>query len=234
MKYVQPFIGFYILSVFCFSCNTPQDVTSSILTAYQEDFDTPASLSGFEFSDADSWNYNPYGALECFAKANYEPPYRSPLAIALISQKSFGSFILEADLQQTGEEYNHQDMCVIFGFQNPSQFYYTHISRMMDEHANQVFIVDNAARIKISTNTNPGQDWEKDKWHHIRLIRNLESGSIQLFFDDMDQPVMEAKDNTFGPGMIGFGSFDDTGMIDNIRIWSDEVSQEEEHFFELK
>jgi len=30
---------------------------------------------------------------------------------------------------------------------------------------------------------------------------------------------MQAEDKQFRAGQIGFGSFDDTGMIDNIRIW---------------
>jgi len=31
---------------------------------------------------------------------------------------------------------------------------------------------------------------------------------------------MEATDTSFTEGRIGFGSFDDTGKIDNIRIWA--------------
>ena len=43
-------------------------------------------------------------------------------------------------------------------------------------------------------------------------------GSIRVFFDDMSEPIMIAEDKTFGAGYIGFGSFDDTGMVDNIVI----------------
>ena len=42
----------------------------------------------------------------------------------------------------------------------------------------------------------------------------------KVFFDDLEKPVMEAKDTTFGAGHIGFGSFDDTGKVKNIRIWT--------------
>ena len=41
---------------------------------------------------------------------------------------------------------------------------------------------------------------------------------IRLFFDDMTTPIMTADDVRFEWGYIGFGSFDDTGRIDNIRI----------------
>ena len=199
--------------------------------AYAQDFITKASLEEFEFSDTKVWKFNEAKALECTGKADYQPPVRSPHSIALIRQKQFGSFTLEVDLQQTGKEYNHQDMCLFFGFQNPSQFYYAHISRMMDDHANNVFIVNNAPRTKISTKTNSGQNWKTGQWHKIRLERNIETGMIRLFFDDMETPVMEAKDTTFGKGAIGFGTFDDSGMVDNIRIWSKDVEEHHIKYF---
>jgi hypothetical protein len=48
----------------------------------------------------------------------------------------------------------------------------------------------------------------------------LSDGTIRVFFDDMTQPIMQAVDKSFGSGWIGFGSFDDTGKVDNLRIWS--------------
>jgi hypothetical protein len=224
MKFISTVL-LSIVTVLLLTCNVSKDGLSKKVIAYQQNFDSPNALTAFEFSDAGVWVFNDSGALECIGQANYEPPSRSPFSIALIKEKQFGSFIMEASLQQTGREYDHQDMVLIFGFQNPSQFYYTHISRKADDHANQVFIVNKAPRNKISTKTNEGQNWKNGQWHNIRLIRNLKTGLIQLFFDDMENPVMEAKDLTFGKGMIGFGSFDDSGMVDNITIWSDEVSQ---------
>ena len=151
--------------------------------------------------------------------------------MALIKGQNFGSFVLEADLQQTGRVYNHQDMCVFFGFQDKSHFYYTHISKAMDDHANNVFVVDGTPRLKISTKTNDGQNWKPQVWHKIRLERDIDTGTIRLFFDDMSQPVMEASDKRFGVGGIGFGSFDDSGKIDNIRIYAKTaVKQGEAHF----
>jgi hypothetical protein len=55
-------------------------------------------------------------------------------------------------------------------------------------------------------------------------VRNAERGEIAVFFDDMEQPIMTAKDKRFPRGCIGFGSFDDTGMIDNVRIWAPKAS----------
>jgi hypothetical protein len=35
----------------------------------------------------------------------------------------------------------------------------------------------------------------------------------------MKAPAMTAHDKTFNHGRLGAGSFDDTGMFDDIRIW---------------
>ena len=47
----------------------------------------------------------------------------------------------------------------------------------------------------------------------------------------MTKPIMMAEDKTFGAGHIGFGSFDDTGKIDNIRIWGPAVETKKTDFF---
>jgi hypothetical protein len=195
---------------------------------YTESFNSENTIKNFEFTDPTGWKMeleeNGSHSLSLVKKAEYEPEVRSPLSIALISGKTFGSFVLEADLQQTGRVYNHQDMCLFFGFQDPSHFYYAHISKAMDDHANQIFIVNGEPRTKISLKTNEGQQWEAGKWHKIKLERDLVTGLIHLYFDDMKNPVMVAKDQTFGKGKIGFGSFDDVGKIDNVKIWSRDYS----------
>ena len=55
--------------------------------------------------------------------------------------------------------------------------------------------------------------------HHVKIVRNIKDGLIQVYFDDMQSPVMATHDKTFTHGRFGVGSFDDTGMFDEIRIW---------------
>ena len=53
----------------------------------------------------------------------------------------------------------------------------------------------------------------------MRIVRDADTGSVKVFFDDMNNPVMTAVDNRFSWGRVGVGSFDDTGQYDNIRLW---------------
>jgi len=64
-----------------------------------------------------------------------------------------------------------------------------------------------------------GVEWGEGAWHKVRLERSLASGTIRVFFDDMNTPIMKANDKTFLRGGFGIGSFDDTGNFDKVVIW---------------
>lgn len=175
----------------------------------------------WEPTDAKAWRVEQSedGAIyRLHAASKYKPPHRSPLNIALLRDVTLGSFTLEAKVRSTSREYNHRDMCLFFGYQDPAHFYYVHFGKKTDDHANQIFIVDGADRKKISTETTPGTPWTND-WHSVKLVRNVEDGTIEVYFDDMEQPAMRAVDKTFVKGRIGLGSFDDTGDFDDVRIY---------------
>lgn len=180
-------------------------------------------------TDPGAWKFAADGesfALELAQQSKYEPAVRSPFNMALVADRTFGDFVLEVDLIQTGREYGHRDMCLFFGFQDPSHFYYVHLATAADDHAHNVFIVDGAPRTKIARETTQGVNWGLNVWHRIRLERRLGDGLIRVFFDDLSRPVMVANDSTFGEGWIGLGSFDDTGKMDNLRVWSPTAATE--------
>ncbi|MCW5559772.1 MAG: hypothetical protein KIT22_18300, partial [Verrucomicrobiae bacterium] len=188
---------------------------------YEQHFDSPESLAGFVMSDPTAWSHSRSDdsfALELVKQSAYEPAVRSPFNIALIADITLGDFVLEADLIQTGKEYGPRDMCLFFGVQDPSHFYYAHLATKTDDHAHNIFIVNEAPRLKVSHKTTPGVNWGLDVWHRVRLERK--GATVRVFFDDLQDPVMTAEDATFGSGWVGFGSFDDTGKVDNIRIWA--------------
>lgn len=150
-------------------------------------------------------------------RSNYNPPHRSPHNISLLRDVIVGDFILDVKVLSTHEDYGHRDVCLFFGYQDPANFYYVHLGKKTDDHANQIFIVNDEPRTKISTKTTPGTDWD-DKWHRVRIVRKVKDGTIEIYFDDLDEPVMTAKNTEFQWGQVGLGSFDDTGDWDDFKL----------------
>jgi len=181
--------------------------------------------SSFDCTDPGAFGVVTVGddrVLQLFAAADYAPPHRSPLAIALVDGAEFRSFVLDAEMQQTGREYGHRDLCVIFGFESTERFYYTHLATTPDQNAHNVFLVDRAPRRNLLPPQAAGVDWGQAEWHHIRVVRDVDEGRVQVYFDDMDTPVLDAVDATIEWGRIGFGSFDDTGMFRRLHLTDQE------------
>lgn len=199
---------------------TPQTINGLPLI-FEEDFESGDGR--WRMTDPKAWaiieeNGNHVLALQ--RSSDYEPKVRSPLSIALASDLKVGSFVLEATLKQTGRDYNHRDLCLFFGHNGPSKFYYIHLATKADDHAHSIFLVNDAARVSVAKERTEGVAWD-DEYHLIRVTRDAESGQINVFFDDMERPIMQTVDKTFLSGTIGLGSFDDTGTFDNIRLWGE-------------
>jgi len=154
--------------------------------------------------------------------SKYRPEVQSPSSIARIADLEVADFVLEARMKQTGREYDHRDLCLFFGYQDPSHFYYVHLATKADAHANSIFLVNGAPRVSIATERTEGTEWG-NAYHQVRVVRNAASGAIEVFFDDMARPVMRAVDQTFLTGGLGIGSFDDVGRMDNVRVWGQRV-----------
>jgi len=212
----------------------PPGIPDEFQLLYSQDFAKPEALADFTFTDPSAWKLTGTDgkpALELTKQSAYKPAVRSPFNIALLKDKVWGDVIIEADCFQTGKEYGHRDMVFVYGFQDPARFYYTHIATAADDHAHNCFIVNRAARAKFAREVTKGVNWGLNVWHRVRLERKASDGTVRVFFDDMSKPIMTAEDKTFGAGAIGFGSFDDTGKITNLKIWGTAVDTRQPDLF---
>jgi hypothetical protein len=192
---------------------------------FSEDFEKGAER--WKPTDPKSWAITKTAAGQVYSliqDSDYKPPQRSPVNISLLDDVAVSDFVLDLKLQSTVQDYDHRSLVVVFGYQDPAHFYYVHFGKKTDDHANQIFIVNNAPRVKISTKTTPGTPWD-DAWHKVRITRDVKSGQIAVFFDNLDEPVMMAKDKTFDWGRIGIGAFDDLGNFDDIELRGTLVEQ---------
>jgi len=197
------------------------DVPNGMTLVYQHDFEDQ-KIDRYDPTDASAWSLLEQNGNHVMAltkkDSDFNPPFRSPLNRTLIRDLKVSGFVMDIRLQSTIPDYDHRSLCLFFGYQDDAHLYYVHFGKRTDDHANQIFIVNNEARKKISTKTTPGTPWD-DNWHRARIVRNAETGEITVYFDDLKTPVMTATDKTFGEGRVGFGSFDDIGNFDDVKIY---------------
>jgi len=230
-----------VAGVACLATGTttdrPAGVPDDYNLVYQQDFGDEKATGDFVFSDPQAWEPGQAADKKGLAydnSAKYKPKVSSPRIIGLIKDIKVKDFVLEADICQTGKEYGHRDACIFYGFTNPSNFYYTHIATKADPHAHNIFLVNDKPRTAIATRTTKGIKWGQNAFHHVRLVRRGSDGTILVYYDDMSKPLMEAKDTHFDWGWVGFGTFDDQGVVTNIRLWAKETKKEPCPFFKGK
>lgn len=209
-----------LVSALVFAEEAPQ-ILDGLPLVFEEDFESGDGR--WHKTDPEAWSIIEEDGNHVLAlqrSSDYAPKVRSPLNIALVTDFEVGSFVFEATVKQTGRDYDHRDLCLFFGHRDPSKFYYVHLATKADDHAHSIFLVNDAARVSVAKERTEGVVWD-DKTHRVRVTRDAESGQIEVFFDDMERPIMQAVDKTFLTGTLGLGSFDDTGTFDSIRVWAE-------------
>jgi hypothetical protein len=165
--------------------------------------------------------------LRVTGPSKYQPPHRSPHSIALLKGLKVGDFDLTARVQNTNTKAGaHRDLCIFWGYQDPSHFYYVHFGAKADPHACQIFIVNDAPRKMITVDQAKGTPWT-DGWHTVKVVRRVKDGTMEVYFDDMKTPLMTARDKTFGAGLVGIGTFDDHGNFDDFELRGKQSGKEE-------
>jgi hypothetical protein len=153
---------------------------------------------------------------------NREPGVpRRPLQFARLKGVGVGSFELRARVRREGKS-----MIVVFNYVDTLHFYYTHLSadRGTEQPVhNGIFIVNGEPRKRIA-GTEAAPALPDRDWHQLRVVRNIQAGSVEVFIDNGQQPLFSVNDRTFACGQIGFGSFDETGDFDDIELRSDDAA----------
>lgn len=195
---------------------TPQQLPKPLL--FEDDFEN--GLDKWEIVDNKSWALQEHGKGKSLSitrrDSEYKPKVRSPRHIALMKNIEAASFELTFKVRSTKDTGNHRDCCVFFGYENSSRFYYVHLGAKPDPHSGQIMIVKDAPRLALTDNKKR-TPWT-DAWHDVKLVRDSQQGTIEIYFDDMTKPHMTVRDKTFGNGRIGIGSFDDMDAFDEVKL----------------
>jgi hypothetical protein len=200
-----------------------QELPLGYIVQYSQDFSGKEALSDFSFSDPGYWrvagNKSNY-YLELSEKPGYADSSGQPGMLAIISTEMYSDFIMELDIMKEGEEQAENGICIVYGFRDPSNYYYVRLASKAIADTHNVFLVRKQVLTKITTSTNPGNTLENKKWNRVKVIRNILEKTITVYLNDMTNPVLTAKDRTLIMGYIGFGTAGTMGKIDNVNIWA--------------
>ena len=187
--------------------------------------------SDFENGRADGWRPNnpehwqvvDLGGSRIYAlnAPGEQGQVRAPTSWSVAESYDVASFEFTGRLKCDVDPANlRRDLCVFFHFQDPTHFSYVHFSASSDDAHNIIGLVNGADRVKINLEP-PGKSTFRltDKaWHKFKVRGDAASGRIEAYLDDMNDPILTAIDRTLSHGLVGVGSFDDTGFFDDLRL----------------
>jgi hypothetical protein len=183
----------------------------------EPDFSDSTKVFQWEFNGSGLWKISD-GKLIIYKAGIAAGPIRKPSALAILKSKPFKTVTLESEIKSNAPDSTiRKDIDIVVGYQSPTRFYYIHLSGISDDVHNGIFLVDNSDRRRIDSGRSQPQLKDR-KWHFVKVKRDGKSGKIEVYVDRSIKPALEAKDTTISYGLVGVGSFDDTGEFRNILI----------------
>lgn len=181
-----------------------------------------AESGAWTMANPAAWTWSGEGSdrvLHLLAQSGRTPKYRSPFNLAWYEAREWKDFTLTGEMRLTKFDAGNNDLCVAFGRSSENRFYYAHLGEKADAVHHQLHLVDEADRRAITATRTEGTPWKEGTWHKVRVVRDTATGNIAVFFDDMEKPVLTARDKTLADwGRIGLGSFDDLGEFRHVRV----------------
>jgi len=197
-------------------------ISTLILTAYAEG-PTPVPLS--ETISVGTGKWEPVAESDPEVLRLQKPgripkePVRRPASIRLLPGEAVQEVTLDLEVKTLAPEKKGADVILVFGYQDPTHFYYAHISNDADGKVHSVIMKvegDKGSRQTIHTETEivPAL---KEGWQNVRLVRSAD-GSTAIYVENMETPHLTTRDGTWPEGRIGFGSFNDPAEFRNLRV----------------
>lgn len=161
---------------------------------------------------------------------------RSVAEMSIYEKAEFGDFTMRWKARSDEEGNEFADYFVVFGYQDPKNYYLAWMNQTFDWESPGIIRCKDGKWERIGyRRAYDGWWWDIAKPHEWKLSRKGERIVIELvelrFFSSQRKQevaerrplvIFEAKDETFGKGKIGFGSYNDSVFLYEIEI-SDEV-----------
>ncbi|HOW86623.1 MAG TPA: hypothetical protein P5119_12235 [Candidatus Aminicenantes bacterium] len=146
-------------------------------------------------------------------------PVRAPTSVSVLAGHDVGGFELTGRLRCAADPaVVFRDMCVIFHYRDPTHFAYVHFAGTSDAVHNIIGLVNGADRVKINLEPTgaPAARLTDLAWHAFKVTCDAATGEIRAYLDDLTTPLLTARVGGPAHGLVGVGSFDDTGAFDDL------------------
>lgn len=209
------------LSLLCLLLAIASPLTAGAAGPWAADFEQ-GGLEDWHLTVPADWKIVEIGGNHALRLAKAGPVGanpRRPVKMALWKPGCVASFEFNLKVKRDPIQAKEGDLLVIFGFQDKLHFYYAHLSSDDGNVAvhNGIFRVNGSDRERIA-GVGASPVLPDEDWHRIRVLRDAESGALKLFVDDDEEPRFEVTDRTHTFGLVGVGSFDNTGEFDDLRL----------------
>jgi len=179
---------------------------------------------------ASDWKIEEQGnesVLRLIAPRGPLPGPRRPIQFALAETPEFRRVTVDLDARPLDHS-----LIVVFAYRDAAHFNYAHLSidPATKEHVhNGVFHVYGGERVRISSEAGPAAFPASNRWYHVRLTHDGESGTVGVMVDGRSIPALHAIDLSLRSGRVGIGSFDETGDFKNVKVDGVPISNEAAH-----
>lgn len=214
---IYPFI-----TVFC------QSVPEGYLLQYQQNFNNSKALNDFRMEEPSRWGILKAGTnfyLQC-SKADFTGML--PANKAVLVNRIFGDFILEADVMPLKDSLGRAEVCLFLGVRDTSKYYYVQLANLSDSITHGIFLVKNSLRTRLTEDDHKTVNWKQNQWSKVRLVRDIVRRTITVYVDNMTEPFMLVRDYELVMGSVGLGTQTGSARFDNIKIWAPTVLTEKQ------
>jgi hypothetical protein len=195
-------------------------LTKTYKQAFSESF-SDRSPQLFDLSDTTKWlvtkNGNPGKDFKCTGSKVDLNRATHPTQYAIIKGVDAGDFVMEFDFMQKGRDFTLRDLCVLYAFADSANYHFAQVASEETKLTHNVFAFNDGYWRKTGNSLNKGVVWSYEKWHNIKIIRQIAKHTIQLLVDDA--VVVESSSDTDKTGRLGIGTYGSEFKIDNLKVW---------------
>ena len=144
------------------------------------------------------------------------PGPRRPIQFALAQTPELSQMSLEMDAKP-----RRRSLILVFAYRDAAHFDYAHLSTdtgIQQPVHNGIFHVFGGERVRISSQGGPPAFPQTDRWYHVILKHDGETGEVEVSVDGQQIPALHAVDLSLTSGRVGVGSFDEVGDFKNVKI----------------